>query len=617
MIKELSAIDGECEEGRYTLLASSTDAIQSADRLTTRQCLDFLLDEAQKSSRLFGYGIGLDVCHWIADLTDRQKKLLAEKGRVYTQQGIRFYRLIYRPGAYFTVQQLSTIPTGNVATVLRSATVVDLMKWFRKPFAAVCEDWDLGDSFSRVLIRQGKESRGQGFEFSKYKFLLSYNSAEIGACRELAEKIREGFLELGLPFTFPFTIGTVAGSLAAKNRIQNHWQEAPKELETPIRSAFFGGREQCARYGHFPSAVQWDIKSAYGWALMQMPSMRDCVWAKRPNYELEDHQWYLAKVSWDIDEGKHPVMPFPFRDADGRVHYPPRGTGWYWSPLVRSALRNYPEEDIRILDNWCLWEREIGKPFNYIGELFNQRQASEDQMGGMLKMLIVATWGRLCSSGLRKAKTRGMLDWAGMVTALIQERTLDAIHVTGEREFISCCVDGFWTTNHVAIGSQGDNIGDWKIGIPSELLLLRPIFYWKKEAGEPEWTGYTSGIPQGGKLAEQAIKAWRETGWRTRSLSANIRQCRGLLACNQTGDFSQMGQFVNTEYTIPFNPGFGISGHECPTRKGAEGWRQWLPYWPPKARREAESAPFTSRVGMVDDRWKEKESAHAIEETMD
>src|SRR5262249_38311763 len=155
-----------------------------------------------------------------------------------------------------------------------------------------------------------------------------------------------------------------------------------------------------------------------------------------PHYchpELGPPQWGLIKVQWEIDEGKHPVMPFPWRAEDGRVHYPPRGTGWQWSPIVRGALRNYPGSEIRVREAWHYIPNSTTRPFDYVSRLFNERLAAGcNPIAGLLKSIIVSTWGRMCSPGRRSSKTRGQLTWAGMVTALIQERILDAIHKTGE-----------------------------------------------------------------------------------------------------------------------------------------------------------------------------------------
>jgi hypothetical protein len=221
-----------------------------------------------------------------------------------------------------------------------------------------------------------------------------------------------------------------------------------------------------------------------------------------------------------------------------------------------------------------------------------------------------------------------MLDWAGMTAALIQERILDAIHETGEDQFVSCCVDGFWTMGDQSpneaelrkLPDEEDGIGSWSRSTADELLLIRPMCYWKRTSdnGQPEWSAHTAGIPGGLGLVASALEHWEKPrGWAGVGLEPTLRRCKGLLACARAENFDQLGQFIDIPIRVAFNPGMGKMGHECPTQKGRDGWRRWLPYWPPVARLEAESAPFLSRTGVVDERWKERQEADEIEETED
>lgn len=607
---DCAGIDGESISpwGYCLLSSSSSDRLSERRRLTSRECFEFLLRQAGDGVRLFGYGLGYDVCHWVADLSGEEKTRLATKGMVYTQQGATVYRVTYRPNAYFTVQRLRGLAKSEVTG---TATVVDLMKWHRKPFVDACEEWlDFSWTFSRV--RGFKENR-QGFKSEALPAIMDYCSVECEMLRELAEGMAFRLRDLGIPVSHPFTAGAVAGALMARHKVQDLWREPPSQVSDAVSRAFFGGREQCSRYGHFQDVTQWDIRSAYGWAMTQLPDMLG-RWIHDPSGTSNGLEiWSLCKVQWDIDEGRHPVMPFPWRDGNGRVHYPPRGTGWQWSPIVRSALRNYPGGSIKILDAWHYVPASANRPFGYIGELFHKRrQAGDDPVSRLLKSIIVATWGRTCSQGFKRdCKTRGMLDWAGITTALIQERMLDAIHATGENEFVSACVDGFWTTSRKPL-VQGGSLGEWSQSLADELLLLRPACYWKREEGE--WSGHTSGIPGGTRLAEDALLEWRNNGWRRGEIRLAQQRCKGLLACSVDGDYSQLGQFIDLPLSLTFNPGMGRMGHECPTAPPGDGWRNWKPYWPPVAIAENESAPFVSRTGIVDDRWKERREANAIEE---
>ena len=623
-------IDGEsiAPWGYCLLSSSSLDRLSERRRLTSRECFDFLLRQQNfaERPRLFGYGIGYDVCHWVADLSDDEKTRLATKGMVYTQQGATFYRLTYRPNAYFTVQRLRDLPR---SPVVANATVVDLMRWHRKPFVEACEEWGAITKPHARMVRDLKNVR-EHFDATIAQTVETYCIEECVSLECLAAEMTSRLSDLGIPVSHPFTAGAVAGALMARNRVHDHWQNAPEGVQDAISRAFFGGREQCSRYGYFRDVTQWDIRSAYGWAMTQLPDMlgtwSHCRFPWMHPLPQEDwmQDWSLYKVQWDIDEGKHPVMPFPWRAEDGRVHYPPRGTGWHWSPVVRAALRHYPDARIQITDAWhYIPGNHNAKPFGYIGDLYSQRrEAADDPVGGLLKSIIVATWGRLCSPGQRRSKTRGMLDWAGMTTALIQERMLDAIHATGEGKFISCCVDGFWTMDDTRTDKRGIRklldeetcLGGWSRSDADELLLLRPACYWKSTGGE--WTAHTSGIPGGGGLVEDALAEWRKpAGWRQGKIDLVQRRCKGLLACSAEGNYDQLGQFADLPLSVTFNPGMGRMGHECPTVKRGPSWRRWLSYWPPNAEATSESASFQSRTGLIDDRWRERREANAIEET--
>lgn len=603
-------IDGESiSPFGYCLLSSSIGkSLSERRRLTSRECFDFLLSLSGEGVRLFGYGVGYDVCHWVADLSDAHKTRLATKGSVQFFDGPTCYRLTYRPNAYFTVSRLSGGPGSKAA---KTTTVVDLMRWHRKPFVDVCEEWGVinpGEYLNLSIFKATRERFNRNTEGVEY-----YCAKECSALEKLGEEMTSRLSDLGIPISHPFTAGAVAGALMARNKVQGHWQPAPEGVQDAISRAFFGGREQCSRYGHFTEGVtQWDIRSAYGWAMTQLPDMLG-TW-ERDFPRPFTGEWALYKVEWDIDEGRHPVMPFPWRAEDGRVHYPPRGTGWHWSPIVRAAIRNYTDANIRITDAWHYVPGHGTRPFDYIGALFRERSlAGANPVAGLLKSVIVATWGRMCSPGRRPSKTRGQLDWAGMTTALIQERMLDAIHHTGEERFISCCVDGFWTDSDLPGLGETSEIGGWSKSTADELLLLRPACYWKQSGGE--WTAHTAGIPNGGSLVGAALTQWNEEGWRRGRIDLTQRRVKGLLACSADGDYDQLGQFVDLPLSVSFNPGMGRMGHECPTLNGEDGWRRWLPYWPPQASVTAESASFISRTSIVDDRWKERQEANAIEET--
>src|SRR5205823_1477371 len=172
-------VDGEAIGGEYCLLGSSSySQLSLRGQLASRQCFDFLIDCASRHERLCGYGIGYDVCQWIKDLTDSQLDRLCKKGQCYTELGLRFYRVIYVPNVKFQVDRLKGVPTNELGRMVEgSATVVDLMRWHRKPFSDVADGWGLGTVDSRAVVREIKADRPNFSEVST-GVVERYNRAE-------------------------------------------------------------------------------------------------------------------------------------------------------------------------------------------------------------------------------------------------------------------------------------------------------------------------------------------------------------------------------------------------------------------------------------------------------
>ena len=601
----IKGIDGELIDGEYSLLCSNEDEIWSTHRLTSMECFEFLLSEAATSKRLFGYGIGLDVAHWIRDLTQSQKVRLAKEGMTYTELGLNFYRVSYRPNAYFRVDRLAGIPTCQKGrATVQSATITDLMKWHRKPFVDVSEEWNLGTQEEMNLVRGGKEARPL-FTGSQFHAIRSYCRAECRMIAELATDQIRLMGDAGMPKAHPLTIGSVAGQFASKRKVQSFHGQPPDAVSEILPYAFHGGRMHVGQFGRFKETFHWDIRSAYGWAMAHLPDMLG-TWEFVPAGFYHSEPWMLYLISWDYDEIKYPVMPFPHRDNNGYIHYPPRGRGWYWSPVVMSALRNFRTGRLHV-------ERAIRyrpltdtKPFAYMQELYDSRiENAGSPIAGVIKLLMVATWGRMCSpknsrrpghnkgNGREKGVTAGLLDWAGMTTALIQARILDAIRETGDRDFIACCVDGFFTKSGDVPAPVSEGLGEWSVKRYDELFLLRPAFYWAKRFGE--WECKTSGLPASKETFDRFVEEWGERHWRGRvEVSQSI--CNGLLQCANLGDFTNLGKFEQVATPVALNPGVMRFGHICPSDAGMIDEVRWRAYWPPVARADAMSAPFKSRM---------------------
>lgn len=103
-----------------------------------------------------------------------------------------------------------------------------------------------------------------------------------------------------------------------------------------VRQSCYGGRIECYRPGWSGQAVEFDIRSAYGWALTE----------PLPDWQLYERRAYPGEAEWlDVTaEVSGEVGPLPVRlDTAGRSLFWPRAgkvRGWYARPdLERSGLR--------------------------------------------------------------------------------------------------------------------------------------------------------------------------------------------------------------------------------------------------------------------------------------
>ena len=570
-------IDGELIDGAYRLLgASDREPLQSDRALRTAEVFDYLL--ALAGSRVYGYGIGLDVAHWMRDLTIGELQHLAANGRCYTEQGGRYYRVRYQAGKKFSLQLLDGFPLGRRPKTIASVTVSDLMRWHRRPFVAVAEEWKVGTARNREFVGAMKQVRS---DFSKTDApgVAEYNRIECEMIAELAADMTESLYALGYSIPHPFTPGSVASAFMTKRcwGVRGHYADPPEPAREAVSTAFFGGRQQTFRFGRFrDGARHYDIRSAYGWALSQLPSLRG-RWEQMPednryNSGTPPHNYGLRHVEWDFDEGSHRILPFPVRRSDGRVGYPACGSGWYWTPLIAAVELMYPGE-IRITEGWdYVPDDPEARPFTALmANLYETRgmmQGPDAPIAPLVKLLITSSWGLLC-----KKQTA----WAGLATSFVDAKLLLEMFQHPDN-IISCCVDGFWSTaeHYVAVG---DGMGEWRSEITKDLMLINPSCYWSLRDGG--WSASTSGIPNGLEILPEVLQEWDEQGMRG-LVTSTRRAPDGIAKCARLADWSTLGQFQEHEIRVALNPGWKHAGHTCPTLPSCtKDWSYWLNYWPP------------------------------------
>src|SRR5205814_2087445 len=119
---------------------------------------------------------------------------------------------------------------------------------------------------------------------------------------------------------------------------------------------------------------EYDLRSAYPAAMLQMPCSLDTRWRHNRSHRLpKNGELYLAKVTF-----AHPPNSLwcglPFRRKGG-LFWPYCGTGWYWSREIEAARQHLQADILRVHDVWIAQRCcDCSPPYEWIAGVYEERQ---------------------------------------------------------------------------------------------------------------------------------------------------------------------------------------------------------------------------------------------------
>jgi hypothetical protein len=191
-------------------------------------------------------------------------------------------------------------------------------------------------------------------------------------------------------------------------------------------SRSYGGRFEVSRIGFIPGPLyEYDVKSAYPAAMLQMPCPHHTRWAHSRRRRLPTGgELYLAKVTF-----AHPPdrlwCGFPFRQKGG-LFWPLCGTGWYWSVEIEAACRHLQADIIAVHDVWIAKRCCDCRPYDWINKVYAARQRLGDSTKGFpLKLALNSLYGKRAQRSGR-GPYHDVVE-AGLITAKIRAQIMEAV----------------------------------------------------------------------------------------------------------------------------------------------------------------------------------------------
>jgi hypothetical protein len=328
------------------------------------------------------------------------------------------------------------------------------------------------------ILHEGKQRRGaftrKDFESG---FIAGYNAVEHRGLVRLVRQLHDAAERAGIHTSDFYSPANFAVALFRKYGVRI--VPCPSLVELAAYAAFFGGRIECAAYGTYLGPVwSYDIRRAYPYSMSLLPDLANGRWSHGRSYRPHA-KWSLYHVRWAFPDGWR-FYPFPWRDTNGAVYYPPRGSGWIWAPEIRRWW--VESKAVTVTEAWHFTPAEHNvPPFGWQADVYRRSLEYElnDEKGpaNALKLGQNSSYGKLAQQTSAPRKVGG--EWvrarptfhnpcyAGLTTSLVRSRMWDLMAevntpINNDLGVVADCTDAVYSTRPLYgwLGETSDLVSD-------------------------------------------------------------------------------------------------------------------------------------------------------------
>jgi hypothetical protein len=339
------------------------------------------------------------------------------------------------------------------------------------------------------LILEGKNHRAT----AQYdNAMVRYNVAENQALSVVMDALNRGFVDAGVRLKRNQWFGpgqAAAGWLAQHS---DHYAQSsdehlglidivPHNVLNAGRASYYGGWFEIFCHGLIPGdAYEYDVNSAYPFAISQLPCLLHGTWTETVHPETE---FSLCEAT--IIANSEILGSLPSRTEQGQIYRSYGTTGTYWRHEIE-ALCSIPGLVTRVkyTKSYNYHPCNCPPPLRDIAELYLQRVALGEEgknspAGKSRKLLYNSVYGKLCQS-VGQPKYANPI-WASYITSHCRTMILNAIatHPTGMNDLLMVATDGvYFRTPHTGLHLSPTELGAWDETRKSNMTLFMPGIYW-------------------------------------------------------------------------------------------------------------------------------------------
>lgn len=443
-------------------------------------------------------------------------------------------------------------------------TLHDTWGFFQTTFVKALDEYFNKDWPYRDIIVEMKQQRAH-FDREHDEDVMFYNDCELELGVMLMEELRDRLYTAGMPVKQWYGPGAIASGLMQqwdiKKTLRNLYEEEPAVAEA-ARHAYAGGRFELLKPGHMNMPVyQYDINSAYPWAIAQLPNLANGHWTHISNVKqviANEFAVYHCRIEYQPNF-KHPYtesIPYPLwrRDHKGSISYPSNYVeGWFWAPELAAALdylrriAQYCDPVVEISEGFVFVQHNSNdRPFHMVPKLYENRQKLKAMGNGAhvgIKLGLNSLYGKLAQQ-IGWTAERGLppfhnLALAGWVTAACRAKIISAMTLDPEA-IIATETDGIFSLAPLDL-PVSKALGDWDYTEWEDMYYFASGFRFGFKGGEIIKPA-TRGIPVKDITLDAILEQVVDSEHKVKVTQEQFITIRWALAMNRPLDAGQWKQ---------------------------------------------------------------------------
>jgi len=388
-------------------------------------------------------------------------------------------------------------------------TLYDVFSFFGKSFVKACEEY-LGNSNTLAEIADMKAKRSTFNSTDIEGAVDEYMSKELTLLVELCEALRSRLAAVGIHPRQWHGPGAVASTVLRDKGIKGHKGSYSEEFRKYAEAAYYGGRfEQFQRGTYEGTVYQYDIRSAYPYAMSQLPSLANVIWQETGPTKLVMPYGLYELDYVNPSPNYFDIGYLPHRSKAGNIYYPPHfQKGIYWGVEI-------PDHMFSSITRGWIPNTIEGKPFDFVEEMYEERaklkrEGKPQQLA--LKLALNSLYGKLAQS--KGAEMKGEqwaypsfheVVWAGLITAMTRKMISDALHSVDRSNIISTETDSIFSLVPLDL-PLGEKLGNWDCEILEGVKYIQSGVCLVKKQGQ--WSFKTRGFTV--KRQQNEVEIWNE-----------------------------------------------------------------------------------------------------------